>query len=126
MARCVAADTWALGCTMLELLTGVRPWKHLGLTVLQLLKHISRSGQTPAVDERLGMAAKYAEGRVDGLCGAAPCRRLRREGCVDRPGAETARDAPTHPTSHAATAPGRHGHNGNSKGTRKDLTTAVE
>jgi serine/threonine protein kinase len=37
LARGVASDIWALGCTVMELLTGKRPWYHLSSNALKAL-----------------------------------------------------------------------------------------
>eukprot|EP00760_Papus_ankaliazontas_P029880 PhM_4_TR4508/c1_g1_i1/m.7749 len=44
-----ACDVWALGCCLLEVATGERPWQTLGLSALPLLCHIGRGASCPPI-----------------------------------------------------------------------------
>eukprot|EP00998_Keelungia_sp_KM082_P008575 NODE_4762_length_753_cov_18.857827_g4739_i0.p1 GENE.NODE_4762_length_753_cov_18.857827_g4739_i0~~NODE_4762_length_753_cov_18.857827_g4739_i0.p1 ORF type:complete len:224 (-),score=27.45 NODE_4762_length_753_cov_18.857827_g4739_i0:82-678(-) len=59
MAVTKASDVWAFGCTILELLTGERPYAHLGVVpAFTLLYNIGHKGELPRVPGTLAPEAQ--------------------------------------------------------------------
>ena len=52
------ADIWALGCTIIEMATGMSPWPHVNSDPLSILYRIAFSGELPKFPEFLSTKAK--------------------------------------------------------------------
>ena len=49
----VASDVWALGLTLLELATNIKPWSHITASEGQFLQHLGRTKKTHPISLRL-------------------------------------------------------------------------
>ncbi|XP_047051222.1 mitogen-activated protein kinase kinase kinase 18-like [Lolium rigidum] len=61
-AQGLAADVWALGCTVIEMATGAAPWQRFGSPVA-MLHHVAFSGEAPEVPRWLSEESKDFLGR---------------------------------------------------------------
>jgi mitogen-activated protein kinase kinase kinase YODA len=57
----VAHDVWSIGCTVHELLTGKKPWEHLGLEPVQLVMKLKHLAPFPLDDGMSQIARDFVQ-----------------------------------------------------------------